>query len=124
MRRRRRDGAEGGAPDGDEARGEVAPVPPRRLRQHLRRHQRRAHAEEAGVEARVGGGAHVLDGGEDGGHASVRGARGERRRLVGRGRMRVGGMVAARIEADRGEVLLVLGNECLADLNTIRKSHS
>ena len=39
------DGTESGAPRGDESRSKVAPMPPRRLRHNLRRHQRLAHTQ-------------------------------------------------------------------------------
>jgi hypothetical protein len=60
----RRNLAEDGLPCRDKAWGEIAPVPPRRLRQLLRRHQLRAYEQTAGIEGRAVG-AFFADGGEE-----------------------------------------------------------
>jgi hypothetical protein len=109
----RRDRAKDGAPRRDQARGEVAPVPPRRLRQLLRRHQRRAHAQAAGVQGRAAG-ARFPDGGEEDAYAF-------RDLFRGIGRVGVGEECAQEIPLlaiglARREMVFVRRNEGFADL--------
>ena len=121
-RRAALEGAKHGAPGGEQERGEVAAVPPRRLREHLRLDQPRARLQQCRVrpaDAAAAAAAGEVSGGEQGAPAAgdERGERG------GAGGMLGGG---AGLAADRGgsspPLCGICCNEELAGLSRNSKS--